>query len=141
MWSLVTETAKGMTNRTENLPMTIDPQYEPGFVWERQYGFRVTKNFNNTAWLGLSVENAQIPTVSGHNLPYNFLVGQLGTGGGLYNATANYASNVAPDLILKAVFEPKWKLGGHYEVFGIGPSSRPRLSETSRHAGHFCRSL
>ncbi len=27
MWSLVTETKKGMDNRTEALPMTIDPQY------------------------------------------------------------------------------------------------------------------
>ena len=130
MWSLATETAKGITNRTENLPPVIDPQYVPGFVWERQYGFRVTKALDtdfSKMWLGLSAENSQIPTVSGHNLPYNFLVGQLGTGGGLYNTTANYASSVAPDIILKAVFEPKWKIGGHYEVFGIATFMRDRV--------------
>jgi hypothetical protein len=31
MWSLVTETKHGMDNRTEALPMTIDPQYTAGF--------------------------------------------------------------------------------------------------------------
>ena len=44
-WSLITETTKGMDNRTEALPMTIDAHYNVGFSWARQYGFRVTKNF------------------------------------------------------------------------------------------------
>ncbi len=130
MWSLATETAKGITNRTENLPPVIDPQYVPGFVWERQYGFRVTKALDtdfSKMWFAISAENAQIPTVSGHNLPFNFLVGQAGTGGGLYNTTANYASSVGPDIILKAVFEPKWKIGGHYEVFGLATFMRDRV--------------
>lgn len=30
MWSLVTETRKGVDNRTEALPMTIDAQYRNG---------------------------------------------------------------------------------------------------------------
>src|SRR6516165_2457151 len=59
MWSLVTETRQGTENRTEALPMTIDPQYTVGFSWARQYGFRVAKNFHNKFWLGASVENAQ----------------------------------------------------------------------------------
>ena len=59
MWSLVTETKKGLDNRTEALPMNIDPQYNVGFSWARQYGFRVVKNFDNKFWLGASVENAQ----------------------------------------------------------------------------------
>ena len=54
MWSLVTETKKGMDNRTEALPMTIDPQYSVGFSWARQFGFRVTKSFSNKFWLGAS---------------------------------------------------------------------------------------
>ena len=59
MWSLVTETRKGLDNRTEALPMNIDPQYNVGFSWARQYGFRVTKNFGNKFWLGASIENPQ----------------------------------------------------------------------------------
>jgi hypothetical protein len=123
-WSLATETLQGMTNRTEALPLTIDPQYEPGFVWERQYGFRVTKDFNNKAWFGVSAENPQVLNLAGHNLPYNFIYGQTGTNAGLYNTTANYSANPAPDLIAKAVFEPGW---GHYEVYGIARFFRDRV--------------
>ena len=48
MWSLVTETKKGMDNRSEALPMTIDPNYNVGFSWARQYGFRVTKKISES---------------------------------------------------------------------------------------------
>ncbi len=67
-WSLLTETNKGMDNRTEALPQTIDAQYHIGFSWARQYGFRVTKNFNNKVWLGFAVEEAQ-PTITVHGNP------------------------------------------------------------------------
>jgi len=123
MWSLVTETKKGMDNRTEALPMTIDAQYSVGFSWMRQYGFRVTKNFNNKAWAGFSVENAQT-ILGGHGASNNFLVGAQGTGGGLYNGTANYSFNATPDFIGKFVFEPGF---GHYEVFGILRDFRDRI--------------
>src|SRR5208337_3212525 len=89
MWSLVTETKKGVDNRSEALPMTIDPQYTVGFSWARQWGFRAAKNLGSKAWFAASVENAQT-TLGGHGASNNFLIGQQGTGGGLYNATANY---------------------------------------------------
>jgi len=59
MWSLITETKKGLDNRTEALPMTIDPQYTVGFSWARQFGFRAVKNFGNKFWFGFSVVTAQ----------------------------------------------------------------------------------
>lgn len=123
MWSLVTETKKGMDNRTEALPMTIDPQYTVGFSWARQFGFRVTKNFNNKVWLGFSAENPQT-TFAAHGASSNFLLGSLGAGGGLYNTTANYSFNSAPDLVFKAAFEPGF---GHYEIFGIVSQFRDRV--------------
>src|SRR5437868_120502 len=123
MWSLVTETKKGLDNRSEALPMTIDPQYTVGFSWARQYGFRLTKNFNNKFWLGFSVENPQT-TFAGHGLNNNFIFGSAGTGGGLYNPTANYSFNESPDIIVKAAFEPGF---GHYEVFGIFSEFRDRV--------------
>src|SRR5208337_3614533 len=59
MWSLVTETKKGVDNRSEALPMTIDPAYTVGFSWARQYGFRVAKKVNDHFWLAASLENPQ----------------------------------------------------------------------------------
>jgi len=123
MWSLVTETKKGLDNRSEALPMTIDAQYQVGFSWARQYGFRVTKNFNNKMWLGLSVENPQT-TFTDHGNLANFVFGAAGTGGGLYNLNANYSFNYLPDFIVKAAFEPGF---GHYEVFGILSNFRDRV--------------
>jgi hypothetical protein len=144
MWSLVTETKHGMDNRTEATPLTIDPQYNVGFSWARQYGARLVKNFDNKIWFGVSLENAQA-TLSSHNNAANFLLGEAGTGGGLYNAllgactttlnssgapvtvcapAAPYSFNPSPDLIAKVAFEPGF---GHYEVFGIYSRFRDRV--------------
>lgn len=142
MWSLLTETTHGMDNRTEALPMTIDPQYNVGFSWSRQYGARLVKNFGNKVWVGFSVEQST-PTITVHGNPTaqatgtnvctnagctttfnvdtnasttNFLFGAYGTSSGLYNPLGNYGYNEAPDFIVKAVFEPGF---GHYEIFGV----------------------
>jgi len=124
MWSLVTETKVGLDNRTEATPLTIDAQYTVGFSWARQYGFRVTKNYHNKMWFGFSVEDPQtLLTVSGQNT--NFLIGGPGNGGGLYNSLANYSSNISPDIVVKAAFQPSF--GGHYEVFGVGSYFRERI--------------
>jgi hypothetical protein len=123
MWSLVTETKKGVDNRTEILPMTIDPQYHVGFSWARQYGVRVSKNFNNRFWLAAALENPQT-TFAARGNASNFAFGGPGNGGGLYNATANYSFNATPDVIVKAAFEPGF---GHYEVFGILSRFRDRV--------------
>lgn len=124
MWSLVTETKKGLDNRSEALPMTIDPQYTVGFSWARQYGFRVTKSFNDKFWLGFAVENSQ-ETLTAHNASANFVVGQLGNSGGLYNAfNGNYSYNPAPDFVVKLAAEPGF---GHYELFGIYSRFRDRV--------------
>jgi len=125
MWSLVTETRKGEDNRSEALPLTIDPQYTAGFSWARQYAFRATKNINNKIWAGFSVENSQeLVTVSGITAPGNFVLGGPGTGAGLYNQFANYSSNVSPDFVAKVAFEPGF---GHYEVFGVASEFRDRI--------------
>jgi hypothetical protein len=135
MWSLVTETKKGLDNRSEALPMTIDAQYTVGFSWARQYAFRVVRNFNNKAWLGVSVENPQT-TLTAHGNVANFNLGAPGTGGGLYNLNANYSFNYLPDFVVKAAFEPGF---GHYEIFGLISNFRsrvyPLVSSTSTNAG------
>jgi hypothetical protein len=163
LWSLATEGKKGIPSAPSDIltPLTIDPNYVTGFIWARQYGFRVVKNFyNDKAAIGVSVENPQLlytATLAG-NEPYAVL-GSVGQNGGAYNATissvaattyiqnystetgtknvagvipveipvyktvtansniTNYSFNEAPDVIVKATFDPGI---GHYEVFGIG---------------------
>jgi hypothetical protein len=125
MWSLVTETKAGLDNRSEATTQTIDAQYNVGFSWARQYGFRAAKSFGNKLWLGAAVEEAQTTvTVHGQNAATNFLVGEYGVTSGLYNPIGNYAFNAAPDFIVKAAFQPGW---GHYEIFGILTTPRDRV--------------
>lgn len=125
MWSLATETKKGLSNFSADiaLPQTIDPNYIPGFVWTRQYGVRAVQNFKKGA-VGISFENAQALAPGGTITATNYLNGEPGTGGGLYNPTANYSFNLAPDVIAKLALDPGW---GHYEVFGIGRFFRNRI--------------
>ena len=123
-WSLATETTAGLTRGTEILPSTIDAQYEAGFVWTRQYSFRVSKAFNKKFFIGASAENAETLNPAGSNLPTNVLLGSGGTGGGLYNLNANYSFNYAPDIIVKVALEPGW---GHWELIGIQRTFRDRI--------------
>ena len=88
MWSLATEDKKGLSNLSGDImtPQTIDPNYIVGFVWTRQYGFRVTKTWDHLA-IGAAVENPQIlytASLAG-NTPYAVL-GSVGNNGGNYNA-------------------------------------------------------
>jgi len=147
MWSLATETKKGVENRTEATPLTIDPQYTAGFSWARQYGLRVSKNIGMLT-LAASVEDAAttltvhgnptstIPasstvTVNGVAIPTlsttvfnNFLVGAPGLTQGLLNQTGTYAYEKTPDFLFKATLDPKF---GHFEVFGIVSTFRDRV--------------
>ena len=123
-WSLAAETTQGLTRGTEILPATIDAQYEPGFIWTRQESFRMSKDFGKTFFLGASVENAEMLNPSGQNTPSNYLFGSTGTGGGLYNSTANYSFNYTPDFVVKMALQPGW---GHWELFGIERNFRDRI--------------
>ena len=123
MWSLVTETKKSTDNRTENLPMTIDAQYQVGFSWERQPAIRFQQKFGGFTAAG-SLEQAEI-VYSATNAPTNFFIGNAGTGGGLYNLTANYSNNVAPDVILKGTYDSQHY--GHYEIGGLARWFRARV--------------
>lgn len=94
LWSLVTEDKKGISNLSGDIltPLTIDPNYNVGFVWTRQYGFRVTKTWDKFA-LGFAAENPQLlytASLAG-NEPYAVL-GSQGTNGGNFNAAVSSCS-------------------------------------------------
>ena len=94
LWSLATEGRKGIpSNPSEVLPpLSIDPNYVTGFVWTRQYGFRVVKQTNHFA-IGIAAENPQIlysATLAG-NTPYAVL-GSAGANGGNFNAAISSCS-------------------------------------------------
>jgi hypothetical protein len=96
LWSLATEDKKGLSNLSGDIltPQTIDPNYNAGFVWTRQYGFRVTYTGSKFA-MGVSAENPQVLGPGGSitlNPGVSYLWGQPGANGGLYNGAASGAS-------------------------------------------------
>src|SRR5271157_4072501 len=119
-WSLVTEDTKGIApdddmGKTNDVrPKTIDPSYNVGFDFARQYGVRLTKKINDIVSVAVAIENPQA-TLTTHQNANNFLVGEAGASNS-YNSTANYSFNPAPDFIAKAAFDPGF---GHYEIFGL----------------------
>jgi Skp family chaperone for outer membrane proteins len=94
LWSMLTEDAKGISNLSGDImtPQTIDPNYVVGFVWTRQYGFRVVKTMKHAAF-GIAAENPQIlytASLAG-NTPYA-VMGSAGTNGGNYNPAVSTCS-------------------------------------------------
>jgi hypothetical protein len=151
-WSLVTENGASIApdddlGRTNDArPKTIDPSYNVGFVFSRQFGWRVTQKFNDKFAIAVAMENAQ-GTLTTHGNGNNFLLGSAGSGSGAYNSgittctasyyppnttdlittctpAAPYTFNPAPDLIVKAAFDPGF---GHYEVFALYDRFRDRV--------------
>jgi hypothetical protein len=149
MWSLVTEDRKGIDNRQEAIPLTIDAQYNVGFSWARQYGFRVVKDFGGKFALAVAVEGPQatiggrgfsnVTTINSAAAPAvivasgattsvtgNTFLDAPGAGGGLFNFidATGYSINKTPDFVVKAAADPGW---GHYELFGIISTFRNRV--------------
>ena len=124
MWSLVTESKKGIENRQEQFPLMIDPQYVVGWAWQRAYGFRVAHNWDKFA-LGFSMEGPQT-TFGGRGSNNNFFFNIPGAGGGLDNFVdaTGYTANKSPDFMVKATLDPGF---GHFEVVGIVSPFRARV--------------
>ena len=128
MWSLVTENKAsiapsddlGKTN--DSRPMTIDPGYNVGFTFARQYALRLTQDFDHKIAVAVAIENPQ-GTLTTHGNGDNFLLGEAGASN-TYNTTANYTANPAPDIIAKVAFDPGF---GHYEVFGLADRFTDRI--------------
>ena len=125
-WSMLTTNKVGINPRTENVPLTVDASYIPGFNWTRNSQIRFVQDFaDQKVWAGLSLESPQYNPggITAAGATVNPLTGQQTTntvaavnaGGGSLTGT-NYSTDVAPDIIGKVAFDPGW---GHYEMFGI----------------------
>jgi hypothetical protein len=123
-WSLVTLEKAGLRARSEQVPLTIDAQYVPGFNWTRNPQVRFVEELSKKVSLGISFESPQALISNGPNaLPANTVIN--GAGGSLFAPTNNYSLDVAPDVVVKAAFDPGY---GHYEVFGLGRWFRDRAA-------------
>jgi hypothetical protein len=124
-WSLLTQNTIGITPRKENVPLTIEANYVAGFDYTRNWQLRVVQDWGTWASFGVSVEApAELVYSSAGAVPNGGIVNQtivnftdpgnsfLGSGA----FANNFTSDVAPDIIGKAAFDPGW---GHYEVFGL----------------------
>jgi uncharacterized membrane protein len=148
-WSLVTGFKDGLVPRDENIPLTIDAQYVPGFNWRRDPQVRLSKTFSPELSVGFSLEGPAVDSFGGGGTTgltelVTTVPGLSSSGGTLNSGACNnvvvnpgagknpnfpgtqgtttvncfsYDIPVAPDMVLKAAWDPGW---GHFEVFGLG---------------------
>jgi hypothetical protein len=146
-WSLATLNSDGITPRNEQPPPQIDAQFVPGFVWTRQPQIRVTKDFDKTWWLALSLESPQTlysgavpPGVTDAIANSTGLFGgstgaspPASAGGGTATAVAATSTlNHLPDMVAKVAYEGHLQDRTlHLEVFGLGRGFTDRIGVRS----------
>ncbi len=117
-YSLLTQNKVGIVPRQENIPLIIDYFNVVGFDYTRNWQIRFVKDFHKTFWLGVSIESPATLTAAG-NIPASVngvLVNFSNVAAGGFLNGVNVTTDQAPDIIVKAAFDPGW---GHYELFGI----------------------
>jgi len=130
MWSLITPNKSGVLPRSEYNPGTIDAQYAVGYNWARQAGLRLTQQVSDVVSVAASLEESQM-TYAARNAPPNVFIGNAG--GSLLNSTANYSTDLAPDVVGKIAFDPKGI--GHFEIKAVGRVFRDRFVDPTGAAG------
>ena len=134
-WSLATMNTKGIVPRQEDIPLTIDAQYVPGFVWQRTPQIRLVKDFDYNISAAISAENPA--TTFGGSAPTLFDTGSIITGvsagvpaptfpntgvlgGSLFNSSNAINFTQMPDIIGKVAWDPTIANRTiHVEAFGI----------------------
>jgi hypothetical protein len=124
MWTLFTENKPGTANdpNKEDIPSTFDNNPSVGFTWLRQPGYRIAFQATPKLSVAAALENSQYQ-FSASNASANFFFGSAGAAAGLNNPDANYTNQVAPDVLVKASWDPGY---GHYELGGVARFFRDR---------------
>jgi hypothetical protein len=133
-WSLVTMQANGITPRNEDTPPTIDAQYVPGFSFARQPQIRVTKDFDRTLWLAVSLENPQTTSYTSPTAyPASVHLTAGAPGGSGFDSANTLSLNHIPDAVMKIAYDPTIADRTlHFEVFGLYRSFYERLDSANR---------
>jgi hypothetical protein len=138
-WSLSTLNSKGITPRNEVPPPVIDGQFLPGFIFARQAGVRLTKDFDKKLWVSLALEEAQTTSVTaacqGTALSLaggaaavpvsvsplvNAICAGTASGAGFSQYGQPYSLNHLPDIIGKVAYEANvFDRNVHLEAMGI----------------------
>ncbi len=142
-WSLATMFTKGMVARQEDIPIQIDAQYVPGFIWARQAQLRLVKDFDKSFWAGVSMEGpattfacppsanvnscfpagpfvAGLPTAGpGATFFTSPVFNAVPPGGSLFNVANTYSINSVPDVVGKAAWDSSFD-GHDIHVEGYG---------------------
>jgi hypothetical protein len=126
-WSFLTMFKEDMTPRQENIPLTIDAQYVPGFTWLRNPEFRVVQRFGDIYAAGLALESPQAVIFNGPNAPDQPVTFNNPGGSGL-NPSTTYSTDIGPDIVAKVTADPGV---GHFEVYGLGRAFRSRAGESN----------
>ncbi|MGP0060734.1 MAG: hypothetical protein ACLPID_15750 [Beijerinckiaceae bacterium] len=153
-FSLTTLYAAGLKQLNEATPPVIDQQYLPGFVWKRQPGIRLTKDFGSVFWASIAVENPQTTfatkcgTLNGGAASTD--APSFPTGGGIsylscaspggsgFNSANNYSINQIPDIVGKVAFDPKIEgRSVHLEGFGIYRDFYDQVAYAALPAGNY----
>lgn len=127
MWTLLTENKKATDPGQESAPLIFDGNLHVGYTYIRQMGYRFQDTITPGVTLAVSLETSQYQ-FSASDAPSNFFFGSAGAAGGLNNPSANYTNQVAPDVLVKAAFDPGF---GHYEIGGVGRFFRDRFYPVS----------
>ncbi|QDH16824.1 hypothetical protein [Swingsia samuiensis] len=133
-WSLITMFNKGMSARDEQIPLTIEAQYVPGFNWTRNSQIRIVKGFDNSKYhAGLSIENpSAVPSGTPYE-PTGTTVTYKQNGTNVNNPNTYYSTDIAPDVVAKLSADPGW---GHYEVTGVLRFLHDRTSKLGGGTSH-----
>ncbi len=130
-WSLATMHNTGIQTRKEQIPLTIDAQYVPGFIWARQPQLRVVKDFGPDFHVAASLENPQ--TTVGGVTPGSLAINPAPIGGGLYNAANTISFEHAPDVVGKVAYDAHlFDRTIHMEAFGVGRDFYGRYLNATR---------
>ena len=142
MWSLTTLNSKGITPRNEVTPPTIDGQFLPGFIFARQAGVRLTKDFDKKLWLSVALEEAQTtfpggvtgacqgtaltdttgasPVIVGTPAGISSVCAATASGAGFSQYGQPYSLNHLPDVIGKIAYEARFaNRDVHVEGLGL----------------------